>query len=68
MILLIAYVTYAVHATHIGLKMIFIFYNFCRSIFPGKKNPGKLLQGTPANVNVKINVSLKQRIEIATVT
>jgi len=63
MLLLIAYVTYAVHATHIGLKTIFIFYNFCQSIFLGKEKPA-----TPATVNVKINVSLKQRIEIATLT
>jgi len=59
MIPLIAYVTYAVHAIHIGLKTIFIFYNF----FLRKKKPG-----APATVNVKVNVSLKQRIEIATVT
>jgi hypothetical protein len=33
-----------------------------------RKTPGKLLQGTPAIGNVKISVSLKQRIGIATVT
>ena len=68
MILLIAYVTYALHAIHKGLKRILFPTVFVKVFSSAGKNPGKILQGTPATVNVKINISLKHRIEIPTVT